>query len=205
MPVDVRINNVNMDMNVTDASGLLTPQMLERIVQAVLRRLEEQRRGERVQRQETALGDEHRHGVIADLHDIRRIPGSDLGEQAGVIVRAGYRFELYQDIGIGLFKGGDDFLVRVQALAAIAGAHAQDDLGALGLGLGGGSDHDLFDDLNLHRFFHGHFHRLLDGDHFGRRCGARGATGDQACRQRQGYKDGYDTQLFFNGLLLLLK
>ena len=56
MPVDVRINDVTTDVNVTDASAMLTPQVLERIIQAVLRRLEEQKRVEREMAQETNLG-----------------------------------------------------------------------------------------------------------------------------------------------------
>lgn len=56
MPADVRINEVTTDVNVTDASAMLTPQILERIVQAVLRRLDEQRRVEREMAQERSLG-----------------------------------------------------------------------------------------------------------------------------------------------------
>ena len=36
--------------------------------------------------------------------------------------------ELYQDIGISLLKPTDDFLVRRQAFAAVAGAGAEDNL-----------------------------------------------------------------------------
>jgi hypothetical protein len=56
MPADVRINDVTTDVNVTDAAAMLTPQVLERIVQAVLRRLEEERRTEREMAQERSLG-----------------------------------------------------------------------------------------------------------------------------------------------------
>jgi hypothetical protein len=55
---DVRINEVTTDVNVTDASAMLTPQVLERIVQAVLRRLDEQRRREREAEQDRRLGAE---------------------------------------------------------------------------------------------------------------------------------------------------
>jgi hypothetical protein len=53
---DVRIQEVVTDVNVTDASALLTPQMLDRIVRAVLRRLEEQQRQARETTQERSLG-----------------------------------------------------------------------------------------------------------------------------------------------------
>lgn len=53
---DVRIQEVVTDVNVTDASALLTPQMLDRIVRAVLRRLEEQQRQAREVEQERILG-----------------------------------------------------------------------------------------------------------------------------------------------------
>jgi hypothetical protein len=56
MPVDVRINEVTTDLNVTDASAMLTPQVLERIVQAVLARLEAQQRTQREADQECSLG-----------------------------------------------------------------------------------------------------------------------------------------------------
>ncbi len=55
MAADVRINDVTTDVNVTDTSALLTPTILERIVQEVLKRLEERRRTEREVEQERSL------------------------------------------------------------------------------------------------------------------------------------------------------
>lgn len=56
MAADVRVNDVTTDVNVTDASAMLTPQILERIVQAVLMRLKEQQRSEQAMEQERSLG-----------------------------------------------------------------------------------------------------------------------------------------------------
>jgi hypothetical protein len=55
MPADVRINTVSTDVTVTDAAAMLTPQVLERIVQAVLERLADQRRLEQDLAQERGL------------------------------------------------------------------------------------------------------------------------------------------------------
>jgi hypothetical protein len=55
MAADVRINNVSTDVTVTDASAMLTPQVLDRIVQAVLQRLAEQQRLEQDLAQERGL------------------------------------------------------------------------------------------------------------------------------------------------------
>lgn len=60
MPADVRINQLTTDVNVTDASTMLTPQVLERIVQVVLKRLEEQQRSQRDMVQEQSLGSRRR-------------------------------------------------------------------------------------------------------------------------------------------------
>jgi hypothetical protein len=56
MPADVQINQLTTDVNVTDASAMLTPQVLERIVQVVLKRLEEQQRSQHDIAQEQSLG-----------------------------------------------------------------------------------------------------------------------------------------------------
>ncbi len=56
MVADVRINQLTTDVNVTDASAMLTPQVLERIVQVVLQRLEEQQRSQRDMAREQSLG-----------------------------------------------------------------------------------------------------------------------------------------------------
>jgi hypothetical protein len=56
MPVDVRINEVTTSVTATDAAAMLNPQVLERIVEAVLARLEARRRDERQAEQERSLG-----------------------------------------------------------------------------------------------------------------------------------------------------
>lgn len=56
MPVDVRINEVTTSVTATDPSAMLNPQVLERIVQAVLARLEAKQRDERQTEQERSLG-----------------------------------------------------------------------------------------------------------------------------------------------------
>ena len=56
MPVDVRINDVTTNVNVTDASAMLSPEVLERIVQAVIARLEAKQRDERQVEEERSLG-----------------------------------------------------------------------------------------------------------------------------------------------------
>ncbi len=59
MPVDVRINEVTTDVNVSDASSLLTPEILEQIIQAVFKRLEEKEREEQAQSDDTQLGSQN--------------------------------------------------------------------------------------------------------------------------------------------------
>ena len=56
MPIDVRINDVMTNVNVTDASAMLSPEVLERIVQAVIARLEAIRRDEQQAEEERSLG-----------------------------------------------------------------------------------------------------------------------------------------------------
>jgi hypothetical protein len=56
VPVDVRINEVTADVSVADPSAMLTPEVLDRIVRAVLVRLEEQQRNEREVAQERSVG-----------------------------------------------------------------------------------------------------------------------------------------------------
>ena len=53
---DVRINEVVADVNVTDAAAMLTPPVLARIVDAVMRQLDDRKRDEH------ALADEQRLG-----------------------------------------------------------------------------------------------------------------------------------------------
>lgn len=56
MSTDVRINQLTTDVNVTDASAMLTPHVLEHIVQVVLKRLEEQQRSQHAMAKEQSLG-----------------------------------------------------------------------------------------------------------------------------------------------------
>lgn len=56
MPVDVRINEVTTNVSMTDATAMLSPQVLERIVQAVLARIEAKQRDERQTEEERSLG-----------------------------------------------------------------------------------------------------------------------------------------------------
>ena len=56
MPADVRINEVTSDINVTDASAMLTGPVLERIVQAVLLRIQQQQREDQEAEQERSPG-----------------------------------------------------------------------------------------------------------------------------------------------------
>ncbi len=83
-----------------------------------------------VQRKKGPLVDEHGHCIVADLHDVRGITGGDLGQQPRVVVPAGHRLELDQDVGVFLLEPGNDLLVRVQSFATVARADAQDHLGS---------------------------------------------------------------------------
>ncbi len=56
MPADVHINDVTTDINVTDASAMLTQKIMERIIKPVLKRLDERQRTEREIAQERSLG-----------------------------------------------------------------------------------------------------------------------------------------------------
>ena len=56
MAVDIRINNVQTDFNVVDASALLTPAVRDQIVREVLRALEQRQREQREREVDTALG-----------------------------------------------------------------------------------------------------------------------------------------------------
>ena len=56
MPLDIRINEIQTDMNVLDPSALLTPQVRDQIVRAVLAALEERMRDRRQQENERSLG-----------------------------------------------------------------------------------------------------------------------------------------------------
>ncbi len=53
---DVRIGEVTSDVTVTDASSFLSPEMLERIVQAVVARLEGKRRDDEQRDRERSFG-----------------------------------------------------------------------------------------------------------------------------------------------------
>jgi hypothetical protein len=95
-----------------------------------------------VERGEGALGHKHGHRIVADLEEIGRVAGCDLGENAGVIVAAAYRLQLHLNIRIGGFKLFDDLEMGREPLDAVAGAHAQDDLGAFGQARRRGCDDD---------------------------------------------------------------
>jgi hypothetical protein len=56
MPIDIRINEIQTDMNVLDPSALLTPQVRDQIVRAVLAALDERMRDLRNQEDERSLG-----------------------------------------------------------------------------------------------------------------------------------------------------
>jgi hypothetical protein len=56
MPIDIRINEIQTDMNVLDPSALLTPQVRDQIVRAVLAALDERMRDRRNQEDERSLG-----------------------------------------------------------------------------------------------------------------------------------------------------
>jgi hypothetical protein len=54
----IRVEQVEAQVTVTDAQSYLSPQMLERIVRAVLARLAEAQRDERTRERERQLGDQ---------------------------------------------------------------------------------------------------------------------------------------------------
>ena len=56
MPVDVRVNRVTTDVNITDVSALLTPKALDTIVAATLERLARERSAQQRARRDRALG-----------------------------------------------------------------------------------------------------------------------------------------------------
>lgn len=62
---DVRINEITSNVNVTDASAMLTPEVMERIVQTVLARLEERKHDEREAERDRSLG----AGLRQDVRD----------------------------------------------------------------------------------------------------------------------------------------
>lgn len=62
MPVDVRVNRVTTDVQVTDVASLLTPRALDKIVAATLERLAAERRKERGPQRDRALGSGHKRG-----------------------------------------------------------------------------------------------------------------------------------------------
>ncbi|NJN18638.1 MAG: hypothetical protein HC822_21470 [Oscillochloris sp.] len=57
---DVRINEVSTSVNVTDASAMLTPQVLQRIVEAVLAQLAQKQRDDRLAEQDRKIGEDQR-------------------------------------------------------------------------------------------------------------------------------------------------
>jgi len=59
MPADVRINQVTTEVTVTDASAMLDPAVLDRIVRAVMARLEAREREQRLEAEERRVGRPH--------------------------------------------------------------------------------------------------------------------------------------------------
>lgn len=55
MPIDVRVNTVSSRVRVTDADALLAPEVLERVVRAVLERLEDERAREQEREDDKAV------------------------------------------------------------------------------------------------------------------------------------------------------
>ena len=56
MPADVRINQLTTDVNVTDATAMLTPQILAQITEAVIQRLADKQRVHQAREQDQRLG-----------------------------------------------------------------------------------------------------------------------------------------------------
>ncbi|QDG52258.1 hypothetical protein FIV42_16380 [Persicimonas caeni] len=59
---NVRIGKVTTDVRVTDASAMLQPQVLQRIVGAVISELEARERSQKALARERALGDDDQSG-----------------------------------------------------------------------------------------------------------------------------------------------
>jgi hypothetical protein len=57
MPVDVRVNSVQSQVRVADADALLTPEVLERIIEAVRTRLREEDAERREREDDQAVRD----------------------------------------------------------------------------------------------------------------------------------------------------
>lgn len=55
MPIDVRVNTVASTVRVTDADALLSPEILDRIVRAVVERLEDERARRREREEDKAV------------------------------------------------------------------------------------------------------------------------------------------------------
>jgi hypothetical protein len=60
--VDVRVNQVTTDINVTDSSAMLTPEVMSQIVAAVIQRLEEHQREQQRMEEEQSFGSPRRRG-----------------------------------------------------------------------------------------------------------------------------------------------
>ena len=56
MATDVRINSLTTDVTVTDASAMLTPAVLQQIVQAVMTEIDAQQQTRDAMEQERSLG-----------------------------------------------------------------------------------------------------------------------------------------------------
>jgi hypothetical protein len=62
IPVDILINEIQTDVNVLDPSALLTPQVVDSIVRAVLAALEERMKEQRKLEGERSLGSQRQGG-----------------------------------------------------------------------------------------------------------------------------------------------
>jgi hypothetical protein len=60
--VDVRVNQVTTDINVTDSSAMLTPEVMSQIVAAVIQQLEERQREQQRMEDEQSFGSPRRRG-----------------------------------------------------------------------------------------------------------------------------------------------
>jgi hypothetical protein len=61
--VDVRVNQVTTDINVTDSSAMLTPEVMSQIVATVIQQLEERQREQQRMEEEQSFGSPRRRGM----------------------------------------------------------------------------------------------------------------------------------------------
>lgn len=63
VPVDIRVNNVESRVRVSDADALLSPEVLDRIAAAVMARLEEKARVEAARDRDRRVDHPERRGI----------------------------------------------------------------------------------------------------------------------------------------------